>query len=52
VTKLGYGGALLNCLWVSLLLLGLAAGATVLDHSRAGKPKAASIVEDLHAERC
>jgi len=31
VTALGYGGALLNCAWVSLLLLGLAAGATRLD---------------------
>ncbi|MDA8283166.1 MAG: Pr6Pr family membrane protein [Actinomycetota bacterium] len=31
VTKLGYGGTLLNCLWVSLLLLGLAAGATKVD---------------------
>ena len=31
VTKLGYGGSLLNCLWVSLLLLGLAAGATAVD---------------------
>jgi hypothetical protein len=31
VTRLGYGGTLLNCLWVSLLLLGLAAGANALD---------------------
>ena len=31
VNKLGYGGALLNCAWVSLLLFGLAAGATVVD---------------------
>jgi hypothetical protein len=31
VTTLGYGGTLLNCLWVSLLLLGLAAGATRVD---------------------
>lgn len=31
VTRLGYGGTLLNCGWVSLLLLGLAAGATRLD---------------------
>ena len=31
VTKLGYGGTLLNCLWVSRLLLGLAAGATAVD---------------------
>ncbi len=33
VTELGYGGALLNCVWVSLLLLGLAAGATRLDRA-------------------
>lgn len=33
VTTLGYGGALLNCLWVALLWLGLAAGATVIDKS-------------------
>jgi hypothetical protein len=31
VTKIGYGKAVLNCVWVSLLLLGLAAGATVID---------------------
>ncbi len=31
VTTLGYGGTLLNCLWVSVLLLGLAAGATKVD---------------------
>ncbi len=31
VTKLGYGGTLLNCLWVSLLLLALAGGANALD---------------------
>jgi hypothetical protein len=31
VTKLGYGGTVLNCFWVALLLLGLAAGAKVLD---------------------
>jgi hypothetical protein len=31
VTRLGYGGTLLNCVWVSLLLLGLAAGAHALD---------------------
>ena len=31
VTRLGYGGTLLNCGWVSLLLLGLAAGATRID---------------------
>jgi hypothetical protein len=31
VTKIGYGGAILNCVWVSLLLLGLAAGATAVD---------------------
>lgn len=40
VTQLGYGGTLLNCLWVSLLLLALAGGATVLDRKlgpRAGE---------------
>jgi hypothetical protein len=31
VTQLGYGGSMLNCLWVSLLLLALAGGASVLD---------------------
>jgi hypothetical protein len=31
VTKLGYGGTILNCAWISLLLLGLAAVATVVD---------------------
>lgn len=31
VTKLGYGGTFVNCLWVTLLLLGLAAGATAID---------------------
>jgi hypothetical protein len=31
VTQLGYGVAVLNCLWVALLMLGLAAGATVID---------------------
>lgn len=33
VTTLGYGGALLNCFWVSLLWLGLAAGATAVDRA-------------------
>jgi hypothetical protein len=32
VTQLGYGGAAVNCVWVALLMLGLAAGATVLDN--------------------
>ena len=31
VTQLGYGKTILNCFWVSLLLFGLAAGATALD---------------------
>jgi hypothetical protein len=31
VTRLGYGGATVNCVWVALLMLALAAGATVLD---------------------
>jgi hypothetical protein len=34
VTALGYGGTLLNCLWVSLLLLGIAAGANAVDRRR------------------
>jgi hypothetical protein len=36
VTVLGYGKVILNCFWVALLLLGLAAGATVLDRRLAG----------------
>jgi hypothetical protein len=32
VTHLGYGRAIVNCVWVAVLFLGLAAGATVLDH--------------------
>ncbi len=32
VTKIGYGKTITNCIWVALLFLGLAAGATVLDH--------------------
>jgi hypothetical protein len=31
VTKLGYAETVLNCVWVSLLFLGLAAGAAALD---------------------
>jgi len=31
VTVIGYGRAALNCVWTSLLLLGLAAGATAVD---------------------
>ncbi len=31
VTQLGYGGVALNCVWVAVLFLGLAAGATTLD---------------------
>jgi hypothetical protein len=31
VTKLGYGKVILNCFWISLLLFGLAAGATAID---------------------
>ena len=44
VTKLGYGKALLNCVWVSLLLLGLAAGATSIDN-RLG-PKTSELAQD------
>lgn len=32
VTQLGYGGVAVNCVWVALLMLGLAAGAAVLDN--------------------
>ena len=32
VTQLGYGRAAVNCVWVAMLMLGLAAGATVLDN--------------------
>ena len=31
VTRLGYGKTVLNCFWVSLLFLGIAAGAATLD---------------------
>ena len=31
VTKLGYGDVALNCVWVALLMLGLAAGAAAID---------------------
>jgi hypothetical protein len=37
VTQIGYARAAVNCVWIALLLLGLAAGATVLD-GRLGKP--------------
>ncbi len=37
VTHLGYGRAAVNCVWVAVLMLGLAAGATTLD-SRLGRP--------------
>jgi hypothetical protein len=39
VTQLGYGRAAVNCVWVTVLMLGLAAGATVLD-GRIGAPRA------------
>ena len=38
VTQLGYGRAAVNCVWVALLMLGLAAGATVLDADSVGHP--------------
>jgi hypothetical protein len=40
VTAIGYAGALLNCVWVSALLLGLAGAAVTLDRqlSRSGPP--------------
>jgi hypothetical protein len=37
VTQLGYGRAAVNCVWVALLFLALAAGATLLDR-RLGRP--------------
>jgi hypothetical protein len=40
VTQLGYGGAAVNCLWVALLMLGLAAGANVLDGRLPGRAPA------------
>lgn len=48
VTALGYGKTMLNCLWLSLLLLGLAAGFTALD-GRLGPRAAASAPEMLRA---
>jgi hypothetical protein len=36
VTVIGYGKAALNCMWVSLLLLGLAGGAVVVDRRLSG----------------
>lgn len=39
VTQLGYGRAAVNCVWVTLLMLGLAGGATVLeDRLRSASP--------------
>jgi hypothetical protein len=38
VTSIGYGKALLNCFWVTLLLLGLAAGASALDSRLSRRP--------------
>jgi hypothetical protein len=38
VVKLGYGGAALNCIWVALLLLGLAAGFNGVDRGMARQP--------------
>lgn len=36
VTDLGYGRASVNCVWVSLLLLGFAGGAVVVDRLLSG----------------
>jgi hypothetical protein len=41
VAVLGYGKAALNCAWVSLLLLGLAGGAVVMDRRMSGGDGAA-----------
>lgn len=44
VDRLGYGGAVLNCFWVALLLLGLASGAALLDRRLdPGHPAASEI---------
>jgi hypothetical protein len=40
VTQLGYARALLNCLWVAILMLGLAAGAAVIDPRLPGRSPA------------
>jgi hypothetical protein len=42
VTKLGYGDALVNCVWVALLFLGLSAGATVIDRHLPSGPSGGS----------
>jgi hypothetical protein len=39
VTRLGYAKALVNCLWIAILLLGVAAGAGVLDQYLPGRSK-------------
>jgi hypothetical protein len=43
VSVIGYGKAILNSFWVSLLLLGLAAGATALDSRLGPRGPAAGI---------
>jgi hypothetical protein len=45
VTQLGYGKTILNCFWVSLLLFGLAAGATALDARLGPSPNQAPVAE-------
>jgi hypothetical protein len=45
VSKIGYGKALLNCIWVSILLIGLAAGATVVDDRIADKTPESIVVK-------
>jgi len=47
VTSLGYAGAAVNCVWVAVLMLGLAAGATVLDGRLGGGGKAGATGSDL-----
>jgi hypothetical protein len=39
VTTLGYGKAVLNCVWVALLLFGLGAGFTVMDRRLGHAPR-------------
>lgn len=43
VTVIGYGKAILNSFWVSLLLLSLAAGATALDAQLGPRPRPAGL---------
>jgi len=50
VSHLGYAKALVNCLWVAVLLLGLAAGAWLLDRWLAPRSSAATAPDGRLAE--